>query len=46
MRYLKAYKWEDVLEERVPRTMIGLELISKEIDNENRQYQQMNRKRR
>ena len=44
MRHLKAYKWEDVLEEDVPRTMIGLEMITKEKEAEQRAYHEMERK--
>ena len=44
MRYLKAYKWKDILEEEVPKTMIGLELIKKERDAEQKNYDEMNRK--
>lgn len=46
MRYLRAYKWEDVLEEHVPRTMIGLELINKELENERKQYERANRRKK
>lgn len=30
MRYLPAYKWEDVLDELVPRTLETLKLMKKE----------------
>ena len=43
MRTLKAYKWNDILEEEVPRTMIGLKLINKEKEAEQKAYDKMNR---
>ena len=43
MRHLRAYKWNDVLEEEVPKTMIGLEMIKEEREAEQRAYDQMNR---
>ncbi len=44
MRNLKAYTWEDVLNEDVPRTIIGLELIKQEKEIEKKGYEKMNRK--
>ncbi len=44
MRNLQAYKWDDVLEEEVPKTMIGLKLIRKEKEAEQKAYDEMNRK--
>lgn len=43
MRNYQAYKWDDVLNEDVPKTMIGLELIKKEKDLEKAEYDKMNR---
>ena len=44
MRNLQAYKWNDVLEEEVPKTIIGLELIKKEREVKQKAYDEMNRK--
>ena len=44
MRSYQAYKWSDVLEEEVPRTMIGLKLINREKEQKNKAYEKMNRK--
>lgn len=44
MRYLRAYKWNDILEEEVPRTMISLELIKRENEDKKKQYDKMNKK--
>ncbi len=44
MRKLQAYKWSDVLEEEVPKTMIGIEFIRKEREIEQKNYDEMNRK--
>ena len=38
------YKWVDVLEEEVPRTMIGLELLRKEKEAERQAYEDANKK--
>ena len=46
MRNLRSYKWNDVLEEEVPRTMIGLELIRKEKEAEQKAYDEVNKKAR
>jgi len=43
MNYFGAYKWTDVLEEYVPRTLIGLKHIKKERENEQRKYDDANR---
>ena len=44
MRHLRAYKWSDVLEEDVPRTMIGLKCIKREREAEKKQYEKINKK--
>lgn len=44
MRHLRAYKWSDVLEEKVPITMIGLKLITRERELEKKQYEKANKK--
>ena len=44
MRHLRAYKWNDVLEELVPRTMIGLKCIRREKEAERKQYEKIDRK--
>ena len=44
MRNLQAYKWNDVLEEEVPKTLIGLEMIKKEKEAEQKAYDEVNRK--
>ncbi len=44
MRSLQAYKWDDILEEEVPKTMIGLKLIQKEKEAEQKSYDEMNKK--
>lgn len=44
MRNYHAYKWNDVLEEEVPRTMIGLKCITQEKEEERKQYDKINRK--
>lgn len=44
MRSLQAYKWNDVLEEEVPITLIGLELIKREKEAKRKAYDEMNRK--
>ncbi len=41
-----SYKWDDVLEEEVPKTLIGLEMIKKEKEAEQKAYDQMNKARR
>ena len=43
MRSLQAYKWNDILEEEVPITMIGLKLINREKEAEQKSYDKMNR---
>ncbi len=42
MRHL-PYTWKDVLEEAVPRTLIGLELLNKEKQRERDEYDRVNR---
>ena len=44
MRHLHAYKWNDILEEEVPITLIGLEMIRKEKEAEQKAYDEVNRK--
>ena len=44
MRSYHAYKWNDVLEEEVPRTMIGLKLITREKEQERKSYEKINKK--
>ncbi len=43
MRHLRAYKWNDVLEEEVPKTLIGLELIKKERELERKEMKKMDK---
>ncbi len=45
MRHLRAYKWKDVLEEEVPITLIGLECIKREKENEQREMNKAKRKK-
>ncbi len=44
MRNYQAYKWEDILEEYVPRTMIGLKLITREKENEKKAYDNIDKR--
>ena len=44
MRTLPAYKWNDILSEEVPKTLIGLEMIKKEKEAEQKAYDEANRK--
>ena len=44
MRSYRAYKWNDILEEKVPITMIGLKCIRREKELEKKQYDKINKK--
>lgn len=46
MRYLRAYKWKDVLEEEVPITLIGLECIKREKEANEREMNKAKMKRK
>lgn len=45
MRHL-PYKWQDVLEEETPRTLIGLELLHNEKEMERKELEKAKRKSR
>jgi len=45
MRNIPSYKWEDVLEEIVPRTWIGLEYLQKEKETEMKSFERNKRKK-
>ena len=46
MRHLGGYTWESILNEEVPRTLISIELLNKEKEAEQREYDKAKRKRR
>ena len=46
MRHLGGYTWESILSEEVPRTLISMDLLNKEKERDQREYERAKRKRR
>ena len=41
LRHIPSYKWDDILEETVPRTIITLRLLAKEKSEEAKQMKKI-----